>query len=160
MKVLIFIPNNSFSLSEMIKEGFDANGIEYKIVDFKDILPGTIKYINILSNRFRLHVVRSWKMYFMKVINKKYYEIIKKEKPDFLMIYNHQFILPELLENIKNNVKIAFFLGDNPLYSINDSDYNLSVLMYSNYTICPDSHWRDTLNAVGAPNVKWDHIGY
>lgn len=62
-------------------------------------------------------------------------------------------MLPETLAWIKNrNIKIAFFLGDNPLYTPN-SRFNLTVLEYADAVFVPDTFWQLQLTKIGLPDI-------
>lgn len=158
MKVLLFMPK-SYSLAEMLFNGFSENGWDVKIIDYKELLS---KWRNRLYERtsgLPNRITKYWKPEYYKEINRQYVALVKAEKPDLVFIYNNQFVFPETLEKISKESKIAFFLGDNPLYS-NTFDFNLSILKYSDYTISPDSHWTQELIAIGMPNIFTEQIGY
>ncbi|MCF6296418.1 MAG: glycosyltransferase [Flavobacteriaceae bacterium] len=156
MKALLFIPKQ-YSLSEMILDGFNANGVEAQIIDYTDFFSPFIKRVYTKTHGFRKIAKYSEPAYY-DFINTKYIEIINKEKPDIVYIYNNQFFFPDTLKKIKSKCKIVFFLGDHPLLS-HTFDYNLDILQYSSYTISPDSHWKYELDSMGIPNVVCDQVG-
>lgn len=158
MKTLLFVPR-VYSLAEILKDGFVANGWEAKIVDYQNVLPHW-------RNRFYERTVglpntftKYWKPGYFKAINQSYLDLVGNENPDLILIYNNQFFFPETIERIKKKCKVAFLLGDNPLWS-KTFDYNLEILRYSDYTISPDSHWKFELSSIGIPNIVCDYIGY
>jgi spore maturation protein CgeB len=66
----------------------------------------------------------------------------------------------ETIKKIKQqNIKIAFYLGDNPLYTFTNSN-NLSILFHSDLTICPDSFWLQQLSDIGVMNLIHHYLGY
>jgi len=157
VKALLFVPK-SYSLAEMLFDGFSENGWDVKIIDYKELLS---KWKNRLYERtsgLPNRITKYWKLEYYNEVNRQYIALVKAEKPDLVFIYNNQFIFPETLEEIGKESKIAFFLGDNPLWS-KTFDYNLRILEYSSYTICPDSHWQYELSSIGIPNTVIDHIG-
>src|SRR4030042_648123 len=158
MKALLFVPR-VYSLAEMLQDGFEANGWEAKIADYQNLLPHWSSRFYERTSGLPNKITRFWKLGYFKAINKIYIDLIATEKPDLLLIYNNQFFNPETLEKIKKKCKIAFFLGDNPLWS-KTFDYNLEILKFSDYTIVPDSHWQYELSSIGMPNITCDHIGY
>ena len=76
-------------------------------------------------------------------------------KPDLVFVYNNQMLLPETLNRLrKNNVKIAFYLGDNPLYTPTNR-YNMAILEYADTIFVPDSFWLSQLKKTGLQNVNY-----
>lgn len=158
MKSLLFVPQ-LYSLAEMLKDGFETNGWEAMVVDYKDLL---LHWQNRLYERtagLPNRVTKYWKPKYFRAINKRYLELINSEKPELILIYNNQFFFPETIAEVKKRCKVVFVLGDNPLWS-KTFDYNLEILKYSDCTICPDSHWAFELASIGMPNVISDLIGY
>ena len=148
-----------YSLAEMLKDGFEANGWEVKIVDYKEMLP---KYFSNCYERtvgLPNRITKYWKPRYYRKINKKYLDYIDIEKPDMVLIYNNQFFYPDTIKKIKENSRVVFYLGDNPLWS-KTFDHNLEILKYSDCTICPDSHWEFELSSIELPNIVCDYIGY
>jgi len=68
-------------------------------------------------------------------------------------------VSPETLVTFKERARIAFFLGDNPLYSPTSIN-NIHILQYADYIICPDSMWKEQLEKMGIKNVKLDFLGF
>jgi hypothetical protein len=159
MKALIFIPQ-VYSLAEMLHHGFESNGVEALSVDYMNLIPHSINWFYEKTSGLPDKITSFWKPSYFNLINKKYLELVENEKPDLILIYNNQFFFPETLERIKKkNCKITFLLGDNPIYS-HTHDKNLTILQYSDYTISPDSHWRDVLSSIGMPHIEFDLLGF
>lgn len=158
MKALLFVPK-IYSIAEMLKCGFKENGCEAKIVDILDIMPRILNNIYVKTAGLPDKIVGKWKRNYYSKLNNNYILEYKKYEPDIVLIYNNQFVYPDTLKFFKRNSKIAFFLGDNPLFSATFK-YNLEILKYSDYTICPDSYWRDQLISIGVDSAVLDYIGY
>ena len=100
MKVILFVPQN-YSLAEMLKDGFEANGWEAKIADYQSILPHWYNRFYERTVGFPNRITKHWKPRYFKAINKAYLNLIEVENPDIVLIYNNQFFLPETIEKIK-----------------------------------------------------------
>lgn len=158
MKVILFIPR-TYSITDMLTKGFEKNGCEVRIADYQSMIP---KWCNKLYEKtvgFPNKILKYVHPKYYNYINDRYLDLILKEKPDLILIYNNQFMLPKTLEKIKNNCQIVFYLGDNPLWS-KTFDYNLEILKYSNLTLSPDSYWMNELLSIGMTNIVCDFIGY
>jgi hypothetical protein len=158
MKAFVFIPNE-YTIGQMIVEGFEENGWDAEIIDFKDHIPEWKNSLFVKTIGFPDRLNKAFQSNYFELINRKYIELIENGRPDVIVIYNNQYFSPETLTKIRNKTKITFFLGDNPLWS-NTSDTNLTILKYSNYTILPDTYWKNELESIDIPNVNFDMIGY
>jgi hypothetical protein len=158
MKVLLFIPQ-IYSLSEMLQEGFEANGWTSIIADYQKMITHNVNRFYEKTSGLPNRMTKYWKQVYFNLINKKYIEYCEQEKPDLLLIYNNQFFFPDTINKLKKYSKIAFILGDNPLWS-KTFDHNLSILKYADLVLSPDTHWQFELTMVGISNVFCDYIGY
>lgn len=158
MKALLFVPQE-YSLAEMLLEGFELNGWNASIVDYKKIIPRRINRFYEKTLSLPKKITKHWNKKYFNRINKAYVEYFEREKPDLVLIYNNQFFFPETIDKIKKHSKIVFFLGDNPLWS-RTFDFNLAILKHANLVISPDSSWQFELTSIGIPNVVCDYIGY
>jgi len=158
MNALLLIPKK-YSIANMLKRGFKDNGWTAKSIDFRDIVNNRRNFFYDKTAGLPNKINKKWKENYIRKINKEYITIFKKENPDIVFIYNNQFILPETLRLMKKKSKIVFFLGDNPLFT-DTFKFNLDILKYSNYTICPDSYWKEQLSRIGIENIIIDYIGY
>ena len=86
-------------------------------------------------------------------------QIFKEYQPDLVLVYNNQLAHPDFFEYIKGKTKIAFILGDHPLYT-RTSLTNLHILFSSYYIICPDSLWQVQLSRLGIGNIVLDFLGF
>lgn len=137
MKCLLIVPNR-YSIAGILKRGFEENAIETLIVDYDDFVfqpfNSFVKKTEALPNKLK----RIWKGRYIKTINAGYLNLYNKLKPEIVFIYNNQFIEPEVLKYFSVKSKILFFLGDNPLYTPT-SIYNLHILFFADYIICPNT---------------------
>jgi hypothetical protein len=158
LKALIFAPQK-YSISSLLKIGFEKNGWNAEIVDIDSIIPAFYSFVYNKTIGLPKFITGTFHEFYYKKINSAYLKIVSSQKPESIVIYNNQFFFPETIKQIKQNSKVIFYLGDNPLWS-NTFDYNLQILQYSDYTISPDSHWTNELTSIGIPNIYNDYIGY
>lgn len=157
MKVMILIPSY-YTYLATLSSAFNHLGCDVFFVDWEKEMPQHYYKIHKktcgISNKvsqLQQHYVHEWSN---KLYNKRYSEI----EPDLVIVYNNQKILPETLRKFKaNGSRIAFLLGDHPLYS-KTSQYNLEILFYSDCTISPDSGWLEDLERMGIPNLRLDFL--
>lgn len=157
MKCLFLAPKR-YPFIHSIESGIRANGMEVKTVDYEDFFS---KRVNKFVKRFVSlpNKMKTWEKPYRRKTNEGYLQMVNEYKPDVVLIYNNQLAEPEFLEKIKGRTKIAFILGDHPLYT-HTSLTNLHILFSSDYTICPDSFWQEQLARMGIRNVVLDFLGF
>lgn len=157
MKCLLLAPLRYPFISSIIS-GLQTRGVKLKPVDYQDFFPARTNrwYNNYTALPQKIRKV--WEKPYVAKANMQYLEIFRDFKPDLVFIYNNQLVDPGLLQEFKKTAKIAFMLGDNPLYTPT-SLYNLHILFFADYVISPDSMWRDQLTQMGVPNVHFDCFG-
>ncbi len=158
MKCLFLAPLR-YPFIRSIQSGLEAQGMDIRAVDYQDFF--STRSNNWYNNYSALpkKVRNIWEVPYIKKTNAEYLRIFQEYKPDLVFIYNNQLVLPELLETIKKTSRVAFMLGDNPLYTPTNI-YNLHILFYADYIISPDSMWRDQLSQLGVKNVVFDCFGF
>lgn len=158
MKCLFLAPKR-YPFIRSIEAGMKASGLDTLTVDYPDffspLINKAIRRFTSLPNK----VKSTWEGPYNEKVNRQYLEIYKEYKPDLVLIYNNQLVHPEFLEFIRSKSKIAFILGDNPLYS-RTSLTNLHILFLSDYVISPDSLWQEQLVRMGVKNVVLDFLGF
>ncbi len=158
MRCLLLAPLQYPFLQSVIA-GLQANNLELKAVDYQSFFSARVnaRYNDYTTLPMRLR--RLWEEPYVRKTNAEYRRIFKEFQPHLVFIYNNQLARPELLEEFKRSAKIAFFLGDNPLYTPSNI-YNLHLLFYADYLICPDSLWCEQLTQMGVPNAVFDCFGF
>ena len=158
MKCLFLAPVR-YPFIQSIVAGMQACGIELRVVDYQDLHSPRLNRIynnyTSLPRKFRKY----WEDPYVRKTNEAYLDIFREFQPDLVFIYNNQLAAPELLEQFRQKARIAFMLGDNPLYTPT-SIYNLHILYQADYIISPDTMWRDQLTKMGVPNVVFDCFGF
>ena len=158
MKCLCII-SQGYSIKKSVINGFLTHNWEIKVVDFKSFFKHPI---NTFITKFEAapnKIKRHWKNPYINKINKVFLEIFEKEKPDLIFIYNNQNLLPDTVEKFSKKSKIAFMLGDNPLYT-HTNIYNLQILNHADYIICPDTFWLQQLKLLGINNLHFDCFSF
>jgi hypothetical protein len=154
MKILLFIPSK-YSINHSLQEICDFRQIIWKAYDYRKFIGKSEKKINTQVYRLPYNLREKWNKYFFQKVNKWYKNIISKEIPDAIFIYNNEMFLPSTLKWVKTlNVRIFIFLGDNPLYT-HTNDYNLSILEIADQVFASDTYWKYQLSKLG-----FSHIDY
>jgi hypothetical protein len=158
MKCLFLAPRK-YPFIHSIEAGIRANNIEVKTVDYEDFFSKRtnklIKRFTNLPNRMK----SPWEKPYERKINQSYLKIFKEYRPDLVLVYNNQLAHPDFFDYIKGKTKIAFILGDHPLYT-RTSMTNLHILYYADYVVSPDSMWQEQLSRMGVRNVVLDFLGF
>jgi hypothetical protein len=106
----------------------------------------------ILKAPFRFRA--KWEDTFQRKVNLKLLEYIDSYKPDIVMVYNSEFLLPETCEAIKKNAILLFYLADSPFYTPQNNFY-LAVLSQADLILSPDTFWSKQLNTIGLTNTLY-----
>ncbi len=157
MKCLLLAPLR-YPFINSIVSGLEAQGMELLALDYQDFFPARTNrwYNNYTALPKKIRNI--WEEPYVKKANTEYRKAFESFQPDLVFIYNNQLVLPELLEVFQKKARIAFMLGDNPLYTPT-SIYNLHILFQADYVISPDTMWRDQLTRLGVRNVVFDCFG-
>lgn len=153
-KALLIFPHR-YSYTNTINEYLTGRGWQVLSTDHQDAL-GPVQHklkpvMAFMPGRLR----KPWMRNVITRINNHYRDLAAKHQPELVYIYNNEFIMPETLRILKRHARVAFLLGDHPLYSLT-FDHNLQILQYSDCTIVPDSHWKNDLATMGMPNLHFD----
>lgn len=133
---------NSFMnlLGEMAREakGFDVQG---------KINAANLR-INAQMYRFPFRIRNRWENHILNKANKILLNEIREYRPDIVMVYNSEFLLPETCMEIKKDSRLVFFMGDSPFYTP-FNNYYLACLPHADLILSPDSFWNEQLNTMG-----------
>ncbi|MBP7796932.1 MAG: glycosyltransferase [Elusimicrobiales bacterium] len=158
MKILLFVPDN-YSLKNIISSGFIQLGHRVKFINYKHFFPNwhnrLIEKTGGLSKRF----TKYWYYPYLNKINQKYLYFVNKEKPDFIIVYNDQLLLPKTAREIKKVCPVFNYLGDNPFY-IEGRPFNIATMQEANHVFSPDSFWVKQIKQIGLNNVSFLLLGY
>ncbi len=158
MNCLLLAPRR-YPFVNAIRSGLVQNGVEVTIVDYHDFFDNhTNKWVKRYAPLPR-KIRKYWERPFDAKVYQNYLRLHQEIKPEIVFIYNDQRISPDVLSRMKEQSRIAFMLGDNPLYSGSRNYYNLRVLFEADYIISPSSYWKRQLERIGVPNIHFDSFG-
>jgi len=151
-KAITLIPER-YSISSSIEETLKYAGIDCTKLNSKKALSKWELDLN--GQMFR--VTRGIRNQWARHINNKIYDWFVNEVniilPDFVIIYNHEMITPDILGWLKEKkIKIIFILGDSPFFS-NTSQSNFLILKYADLILSPDTYWKIQLEKTGLKNI-------
>lgn len=146
-----------YSIKDCIIDGLNPSEYDIKVIDFRD----TLRRNKYLAKAYTLFMMGRDKQSKIQVkINKFYNDQYNDFKPDIVIVYNDEFLLPSTVEYFSIKSKIIFLLGDNPLYMAPTNIYNLSIMFFADLIVCPDSAWIKEMQKIGLKNIIFDNIAY
>jgi len=152
MKILLLMPNK-YGIAQSLANILSLRGSECLDLDFRDYIKKWQLASNVQMFRFPDKVRILWESYYYTAINRWYKRQFSAHHPDLVFVYNNEMLLPDTLSWLKEKkVKVAFYLGDNPLYTLT-SRHNLTVLEYADAVFVPDTFWQEQLKKIGLPSV-------
>ncbi len=158
MRVLLFFPD-IYSLKDVFIMGFSKNGFQAKSINYVEFFDKRYNYlfhkIYKLPNKFSGPVKRKY----LQKLNSGYLNLVKTEKPELVLVYNNQMLMPDTVKEMKKYTKVGFYLGDNPFYTFTNN-YNLTMLFYADFIISPDTYWIEQLKSLGINNIFHEIMGY
>ena len=158
MKILLFFPDN-YSLGKTFSEGFEYFNCDLKTINFTDFFAKWQNYFILKASGIPRKIQKCWFLPYLNKINKCYLRVVKKEKPDLLIVYNDQYLLPDTAKEIKKICPIFNYLGDNPLY-IERRPFNVATLFEMNHVFTPDSFWVEQIKQIGFEKISTLYLGY
>ena len=155
-KALLILPER-YNFYKSINDSLEQMGYDVKRIDYLNIIKSSKSILGKIFSR-----IKYGKRKFEKIqlaVNAHYCDEFNKIKPDIVVVYNEQLLVPSTLELFKkSDVKIIFILGDNPLALAPTNIYNLSILFFADLIICPDSSWKLQLEKMGIKNIIFDYM--
>ncbi len=132
------------SLLDILKNLAD----ETKGFDVRETIKVIDQNLHTQIYRFPYKIRSYWENYFLTKINKNIINEVFKYKPDLILIYNSEFLLPNTCIEIKKKAKLIFFMGDSPFFT-HTNNYYLPCLEYADLILSSDSFWLSQLNTIG-----------
>lgn len=163
LKSLILSPDR-YSLTGYLIRGHKGLGSDCESVDYESFFSPTVNRFIARFAGLPNRVKQRWMDPYMRQVNRKYRDMITHSRPDLVIVYNNQLLMPETIELIKQKSRLCFILGDHPLYTPTNI-FNLHILLKADLVICPDTMWVEQLTAMGVPKVhfecfSWDSQQY
>jgi len=152
MKVLLIFPS-IYSVDKTFKRAFEDNGCTVHTYDYRKHVRPLYEKIENKKLKISHNWRKKWEDYYFKKINQLHLNYFFNIKPDIVLIYNNEMLLPETVKEFKKSSKIFFFLGDSPFYSPT-SKYNLNLLFMADQVLCPDTGWQQQLKILGLDNTR------
>ncbi len=156
---LILISIQSYSLTSLIVQGFENSGWEVKVIDPKNYTSLTDLRRQHLYMRLPVKYFGNALSRIQAKLNQKYIEIVEKEKPELVLVYNDMQMLPETAKKIKKISKLVFYFGDSP-YFVHKRPYNLPTFLQADYIFAPDTFWIEQMRVIGIKNIDYLLWGY
>jgi hypothetical protein len=158
-KILLFIPKE-YPLGTILEEGFLAHGIETILFDVGHFYHQIIFNLFIRSSDLPKKMALNFPGWFIKKVNKKYLKLVDQIKPEVIIVYNDQYILPETIREIrKKNCIVINFLGDNPIY-VSKRNSNIEAMLEMSYVLAPDTYWVKQIQEMGIKNISFFLPGF
>lgn len=138
------------SLSDILKE----ISSEVRGYDISSKISRADSMLQAQSLRMPYRLRSGWERYFQKKLNRELIAYMNSYRPQLVVVYNSEFLLPETCEEIKKSATLIFYLADSPFYTP-QNNYYLNVLSYADLILSPDSFWSKQLNTVGLQNTLY-----
>ena len=139
--------NSLTSILELLSESVRGFDVRSSLGPFR---------LKINSQSFRLpHVLRkSVERSLFDRANEALLSEIRLYRPEIVLVYNSEYLLPETCAEIKKKSRLIFFMGDSPFYTPLNP-YYLSCLFYADLILCPDTFWISQLNMLGLKRTAY-----
>jgi len=146
-RTLILCPKR-YSVYDLLHSILSGMSGEIRGFDVNDHIGNRKLWLNAQAFRFPGSVRGRWESYFLRTANERLLREINDFKPDMVLVYNSEYLLPETCATIRKRAKLLFYLGDSPFYTPH-SNWFLTCLTYADLVLAPDSFWISQLNTVG-----------
>ncbi len=146
-KTLILCPAR-ISLNRIFTSVLANLSDEVKTYDVSSEIGRRRLTVNTRMRRFPYGIRNRWDSYFFRLANELIINEISIQRPDLVLVYNSEFLLPETCIKIRKTAKLVFFLGDSPFYTP-QNDYYIACLNHADLVLVPDSFWMSQLNTMG-----------
>jgi len=144
-----------YIIDNIFIEGFKANGCEVFLHNYRNYNSVFFERFNSNKSKLPFKIRSKWEHFYLTIINKKHLEVFNQIRPDLVLVYNNEMLLPETVKLFKGSAKIFFFLGDNPYYSQSTNRYNLALLSQADQVLTPDTYWKMQLEQIGFTNIHF-----
>lgn len=136
-----------------LSSGFNDLGHTVKLIDYRDFFPNWRNRLVEKTGGLPKRFIKYWAEPYLTDINEQYVKVVKGEKPDLVIVYNDQLLLPDTAKEIKKYCPLFNYLGDNPFY-IDNRPFNIATLLEADHIFSPDSFWIEQLRQMGAHNIS------
>lgn len=158
MKILLFSSGQS-SLSHIFKQIFLVISDDVEVINILDFLPNYYHRVHDKSGKMPGVIEEKIRDTYLKKIQLKYIEVIRKKNPDIIFIYNDQMICAETLSILNKNVKVGVFLADSPLF-LQKRKHIIGLIRRADVVFAPDTYWLEQCNMLGVKKAVYLIPGY
>ncbi len=137
-----------YSLYDSLRDVLAGMAQEVSAADIRSGISGLEKMVNTQMYRLPYRVRKRWELSFQLKVNQRIMQLADSYRPDLILVYNSQYLLPETCLTLKKRSKLLFFMGDSPFYTPQNNFY-LSCLASADLVLSPDSFWAGQLNTLG-----------
>jgi len=146
-KSLILCPGR-VSVVKLLSAVLSRFSGEVRTYDVKSALGSNRLFVNTQMRRMSYGVRSRWDRYFLRQANDLIMSEIEAYSPDLVLVYNSEYLVPEVCARIRKKAKLVFFISDSPFYTP-QNDYYLACLSHADLILVPDTFWLAQLNTVG-----------
>lgn len=146
-RTLILCPKR-YSVYDLLRSILSGMSGEIRGFDVNDHIGKRKLWLNAQAFRFPGRFRAGWEKNFLRIANERLVREINEFRPDLVLVYNSEYLLPETCASIRKSSKLVFYLGDSPFYTPH-SNWFLASLTYADLILAPDSFWISQLNTVG-----------
>ena len=146
-KSLILCPGR-VSVGSIFNTVLEKFSGEVRNFDVKSVIGRNRLFINTQMRRFSYNIRNYWDKYFLRLANEYILTEVAQFKPELVLVYNSEYLVPEVCTRIKETSRLIFFLGDSPFYTP-QNDYYLACLSHADLILVPDTFWMAQLNTIG-----------
>ena len=143
-----------YSLFNTLTETLGEISHEVRSIDIRDRIRPLYLRMHPHMSRLPLSGRKRWENFLFSMANRWLLEEINAEKPDLVMVYNSEFLLPQTCEEIRKRARLVFFMGDSPFYTP-ANPYYLTCLSYADLILSPDTFWISQLNTIGLHRTRF-----
>jgi spore maturation protein CgeB len=153
MKILLLFSGQS-SLSHIFKKVFSFRSSDVEVINYLDFLPHYLHRLHDKSGKMPGGIEEIIRKTYLKKIQLKYIEIIKKKEPDIIFIYNDQMLCAETLDKINRDIKIGVYLADSPLF-LQKRAHIIGLIRRADVVFAPDTFWLDQCKMLGVKKAVY-----
>jgi hypothetical protein len=160
MRIILLMSSHSQSIYKIFRNSLTKIGHDVKLIDSEiDLLDVHEKLFIKLNNRIGATKIKAGLIRKQRKRKNDYFlNEINLFQPDVVISYNDSYLLPDIIDKIKQVAKFLIYLGDNPFYSFFKNDF-LQIVLKADVIITPDTGCQEQLITTGAKNCIYEILG-
>lgn len=152
-RALLLCPTR-YSLANIFAEILGEMAEEVRTLDIQKKISALILRFNSQAFRLPFRARSAWEKWLLRKANSILLREIQVYRPDIVLVYNSEFLIPEACAEIRKGSRLVFFMGDNPFYTPLNN-YYLACLAYADLILSPDTFWIEQLKTIGLKKIKY-----